>query len=248
MIIDCVLSACNLKQEYMDCIQFFIMAWKKLFPEVKILIILIANKIPECLEQFTEHFILFDPIENISTAFISQYIRILYPCLLNFDNGVIITDIDMVPMNRSFYIDNIKDIDNNKFIYYLKTSNNNQIVICNNIAIPKIWKDIMNIHSIDDIKNRLIKEYPGDKYNDKYKRVHGWCRDQTDLYKYVIEWNLKTNNLIELGKVHRRIDRINFKITPETLEKIKKKEYDDFHIFRPPSRYLKINRQIINLL
>ena len=40
------------------------------------------------------------PIENISTSFISQYIRILYPAILNYKSGILITDIDMLPMNR----------------------------------------------------------------------------------------------------------------------------------------------------
>ena len=51
-----------------------------------------------------------------STSFISQYIRLLYPAILNSEGGVLITDMDMLPMNSDYYIKSIEDINNDKFI------------------------------------------------------------------------------------------------------------------------------------
>ena len=51
--------------------------------------------------------IIFEPIKNILTSFTSQFIRLLYPCILNYKNGVLITDMDMLPMNNTYYTENI---------------------------------------------------------------------------------------------------------------------------------------------
>ena len=93
-------------------------AWKKLIPEVKIVIVLIAESIPENLSKYSEYIKLFLPIKNVSTSFISQYIRILYPCILNSNEGILITDMDILPLNSRYYINSIQNIPNNKFVYY----------------------------------------------------------------------------------------------------------------------------------
>ena len=61
---------------------------------------------------------MFPSVENVSTAFVSQYIRIMYPCILNSTGGVMITDMDMLPLNSQYYTKPIESFDNDKFIYY----------------------------------------------------------------------------------------------------------------------------------
>ena len=78
MKIDYVLAASDLNPLYLDFIPAFISIWKLLFPEVTPIVILIADELPEHLKPLSAHIRLFKPIENVSTAFISQYIRILY--------------------------------------------------------------------------------------------------------------------------------------------------------------------------
>ena len=68
------------------------------------------NYIPEKFLEYKDNIILFNTIPNVSTSFISQYIRILYPCILNYENGIMITDIDMLPMNRTYYTEHVERI------------------------------------------------------------------------------------------------------------------------------------------
>ena len=118
MKLDCILTACNTNELYIDFIPIFIKSWTKLYPNVDIKIVLINDIIPTKFEEFKTNIILFNPIPTISTGFISQYIRLLYPCILNqYENGIMITDMDMIPMNKTYYTKNIENIDNNKFIY-----------------------------------------------------------------------------------------------------------------------------------
>ena len=244
MILDCVVTACNNNELYMDFIPIFIKSWNKLYPNIDVKIILINDKIPIQFEEYKNNIILFEPIPNISTAFISQYIRLLYPCILNYKNGVLITDIDMIPMNNTYYTKNIENINNDKFIYYRNVLfDEKQIAMCYNVALPKTWKDIFNIHSSDDIIKRLI---------DINNNNPNWATDQIDLYKYIMKWKTKTNNFIYLHDNNtgfNRLNRNNFSLNDNNIiHQIKKHYYSDYHMYRPYKDFKDINDTILSLL
>ena len=253
MILDCVLTAVNEKPLYLDFVPIFIKTWNKLYPNVDVKIILIANKIPDKLLLYKNNLILFKPIKNVLTSFTAQFIRLLYPCILNYNNGVLITDIDMLPMNNSYYTKNIIDYANNKFIYYRDKVclNNKQIVICYNVATPEIWKDIFKINHLNDIimyiknvnDNNIIKEGSGKT---------GWFIDQITLYDKVTKWHKKTNNFVQLNykqSNYKRLNRNRFNISDIKLrQNITEGKFSDYHCYRPMSKYYKLNWDIYNLL
>jgi len=243
MKLDCILTAVNENKLYLDFVPIFIKTWNKLYPNVDVKIILIAKKIPDEYLCYKDNIILFEPIENVLTDFTSQFIRLLYPCILNYENGVMITDMDMLPMNRSYYTENIKSFDNSKFIYLRENIcfEYNQLAMCYNVAVPKIWKEIFEITSVEDIRNRI----------ETIGRHVEWCTDQVVLYKKVMEWNNKTNNLIclkENSTGFKRLDRNTFGLNNIIKENISKGVYSDYHCYRPMSEFSKINYEIYNLL
>lgn len=249
MILDCVITACNENPLYCDFIPIFINSWVKLYPTVDVKIILISDIIPARFLKYKKHIIHFKPLENVSTAFTSQYIRLLYPCILNYRNGVLITDMDMLPMNDTYYTENIKEYENNKFVYYRHIFyDNKEISMCYNTATPQVWKDIFNIHTENDIIDRLINKYNNITYVDGHG-MNGWSTDQLDLFTYVMEWNNKTNNLIVLhdnNTGYRRLDRgSNYNIEQH---KIKNGYYSDYHCFRPYTQHKEINDKIVDCL
>jgi hypothetical protein len=243
MKIDCVLTATNLNETYCEFIPIFIKTWKKLIPTVDVKIVLIADDIPLEYKEYNDNIILFKPIDNISTAFISQYIRLLYPALLQYNNGVIISDMDMLPLNSKYYINNVNNIDNDKFIYYRNVLlNDEEIAMCYNIATPKIWATIFNINNENDIINKL-RMINSEGIN--------WSTDQKHLFKYVMEWNKLTNNLVILKDQDtgfRRLDRGRFILNEQLSELIKIGYFSDYHALRPHNKYKDINEYISNLL
>lgn len=253
MKLDCVLTAVNENQLYLDFVPIFIKTWKKLYPSVDIQIILISTEIPYNLKIYSKHIILFKPIENISTAFISQYIRLLYPCLLNYKNGIMITDIDMLPMNKHYYIRNIENIENDKFIYLRNVCIDdwNQIAMCYNVALNKTWGDIFKISNVGDIKKRLLDVYKNINYINGHGNS-GWCSDQIDLYKYVFKWDKLTKKFIRLDDKttgFSRLDRKKFSLDDPVIRKnISEGLYSDYHCYRPMKKYSKLNYEIYNLL
>tara|TARA_B100000886_G_scaffold339921_1_gene306968 strand:+ start:6 stop:1820 length:1815 start_codon:yes stop_codon:yes gene_type:complete len=247
MKLDCVLTASNENKLYLDFIPIFIKTWNKLYPDVDVKIILVAKNIPDNLLCHKENIILFKPIENILTSFTAQFIRLLYPCLLNYENGVLITDMDMLPMNRTYYTESIKSYGSDKFIYYRGNvcSKNNEIAMCYNVATPRIWNDIFRISTIEDIKEKLKFIF-----NDTKGRKSMWSIDQKFLYDKVIKWNKKTNNFIRNKEDNfKRLNRKRFDINDQKIRKnITDGKYSDYHCYRPMSKYSEINYEIYNLL
>ena len=250
--LNCVLTAVNDNKLYLDFIPIFVKTWNKLYPETDVKIVLIAKNIPKEFEEYSRNIILFEPIENISTSFISQYIRILYPAILNYSNGILITDIDMLPMNREYFSKHIKNIPINKFVYMRdELITKRQFYICYNIATNKVWKQIFKINSIDDIKDRIKKVYNKINYIDGVYN-HAWNTDQFELFKYVTFWNRYTRNLVILEDnktKYNKIDRGHCDITNETIvNNIKNGKYTDYHCLRPFKKYEEINNKIFELL
>lgn len=251
MKLDCVLTSVNENPLYINFVPFFIKTWNKLYPNVDIKIILIANEIPLNIKEFEKFIILFKPIKNISTSFISQYIRLLYPCLLEYKNGVMITDIDMIPMNRKYYTDNINQFDNDKFIYYRENIcfSQKQIAMCYNVATPAIWKQVFDINSLNDIINRLKIRFESINYIDGSKGKC-WFTDQLDLYEYIMKWNNKYQNLICLKENYTKFKRLeNFSIDDDNIRNnITNGIYTDYHCYRPMDKFSELNYTIFNLL
>ena len=253
MKLDCVFTAVNENKLYLDFIPIFIKTWNKLYPDVDVKIVLIAKDIPEDLILYKNNIILFNPIEDVLTSFTSQFIRLLYPCILDYKNGVLITDMDMLPMNSTYYTKNIVEFDNNKFIYYRDNVcfEYKQIAMCYNVATPKIWKDIFKVNSIDDIANVIKDTFIKNTIKEGHGNT-GWSIDQITLYNKIMEWNKKTNNFIRLKEKQtqfKRLDRNTFDIANVNIrENITSGKYTDYHCYRPMSKYSKINWELFNLL
>ena len=253
MKLDCVFTAVNENKLYLDFIPIFIKTWNKLYPDVDVKIVLIAKDIPEDLILYKNNIILFNPIEDVLTSFTSQFIRLLYPCILDYKNGVLITDMDILPMNSTYYTKNIVEFDNNKFIYYRDNVcfEYKQIAMCYNVATPKIWKDIFKVNSIDDIANVIKETFIKNTIKEGHGNT-GWCIDQITLYNKIMEWNKKTNNFIRLKEkqtLFKRLNRNTFDLSNVNIrENITSGKYTDYHCYRPMSKYSKINWELFNLL
>lgn len=252
MKLDCVLTAVNENPLYLDFVPIFIKTWNKLYPDVDVKIVMIMEHIPENLKCYEKHLILFKPIENVLTSYTSQIVRLFYPCLMNYENGVMITDMDILPMNRTYYTEPIKNIQNDMFVYYRENVcfEYNQLAMCYNIAVPSVWKNIFGINTIDDIRNTIktISE------NTTIKEGHGnigWCTDQLVLFDKVMKWNKISGNLICLKESFTNFHRLDrgFNLNDKEIQyKIKNGFYSDYHCYRPMSKYEKINYEIYDLL
>lgn len=254
MKLQCVLTATTADPLYMDFVPLFVEAWKKLYPTVETKIILVHDRIPLELEKYKEHLILFRPLPRVSNAFVSQYIRLLYPALLTqYDHGVLITDIDMLPMSSTYYTKSIESVADNAFVYYRDgCTAANQFAMCYNVAAPKTWMEIFRIYGLQQVEERLDDLF---HLMDHYEVAgKGWFTDQKDLFASVMKWHMTTGRFVALndaGTGFQRLCRASFPWCVD-LEQFKKQigsgAYSDYHCLRPYHDYKDMNDIILTNL
>ena len=250
--LECVLGAVNTNPKYLHFIPLFLKSWKKFYPETDVKIILIADKIPEEYQKYSQNIILYQsPNPKISTAFISQFIRLLYPGLLPYKNGVMITDIDNIPLNNKFFKDNLSGLNTSQWVNLRDWTDENQICMMWQIATPKLWREVFQVENIKEI-DRIIEEV-----NSKIEYTDGatdknWFTDQFYLYDKVMAWNQKTNKYIYLKDKDtgfNRLDRLYLKEIDDKLRKeLENGKYSDYHALRPPQKYEKINNELVDFV
>ena len=157
-------------------------------------------------------------------------------------------------MNRTYYTKNIEAFNDDTFVYLRNVClEGREIAMCYNVATNKTWREIFNIHSLDDISLRLKTVYTN--LNGGYAcHGQGWGTDQIHLYKAVMEWHDKTNNFICLSDYNTgfsrldRCDSFSVNISDHLQRLIQAGAYSDYHCLRPYSKYSISNENIYNIL
>ena len=250
MKIDIVLTSSDTSDHYLRLYPHIHKIWKEKFG-LECKLILIANKIPDFLSKYNSSIILFPPIPGVHTAFIAQVIRILYPCLCN--KVVLVTDVDIFPISKSYFIDSIASISNDKFVSYRSDCLNRKMIsICFNVAHSDIWKGIFEINTIDEITNTIKTWYNTlSLYNGK-KNCEGWFTDQQKLYEYVMKWNkgivLLSDNNLKFNRLDKRQRSYIISNINKVKYDIKNGMYTDFHCIKPYSRYKGLITDLTNVI
>lgn len=244
-----IVTATDTNPLYMDFIPNFIKAWSLLVPEADIVIVLVAISIPEQLKAYSKHIVLFPPIVGIHTAFQAQCIRLLYPRQVTRDEGVLITDMDMLPMNRRYYVNSIETIPDDHFIVYRDVCLPEEISMCYNIASPSTWTSMFSTKSI---QNLLQEWHTGTGY-DGIHGGKGWGTDQYILVTMFNAWdgpktilNDTVTQFSRLDRIHEWLFQNHNKSTLRSL--IRSDVYADYHCLRPYNQHKKVNDFIVACL
>ena len=135
----CLVSS-DLNPLYLDFFPTGLRAWTEILG-IKVVLVLIADEIPINLQTFKDDIILFPPIAGVHSAFQAQCARLLIPQLtpVAADEAIIISDIDMVPMNNRYYTRSIRNVSNDKLVVYRSNvlRENREIAICYNADYRK---------------------------------------------------------------------------------------------------------------
>jgi hypothetical protein len=237
MKLSCVLVSCNENTKYLDFWPVVKLAWWNLL-NVPCIMIYVGNSLPLDL-QSDSAVIFFKSIQGWPTATQAQCMRLLYPALLKCDGAVMISDMDIIPLQTDFFIKGFDQFNQNQFVSLRGIDEyEKQIYMCYVGATPKTWGEMFNISSESDIRNRLIEWsqlYPADgNHGGK-----GWCSDQLELYKRVKSWQETTPERVGLVPWTAQIPRLcrsnpmEWFYWNEVLEqKLKNREFVDFHM--PP--------------
>jgi hypothetical protein len=222
-----VLGSVNNNLNYYCFIPKQIKFWKKY--NINFIAVFVGNKIPNELEPYANNILLWNKNLDIHGAFVGQNIRLYVPAILDLpdDELVMITDMDMLPLNNKYYTDGLEDFKHEDFIYYREIDEpNKEIFMCYNAAHPKTWRKIFNINNISDIENKIYESY-----TSNYTGIPGkdaWATDQKILYKHAI-------NYPHLKILKRPIKRLETNYIATMLmyrKQINFKDFDDVHFHR----------------
>jgi len=227
--IDRVIISTDMNSMYKDFWPVVAEAWKKIVG-IKPTLAFIAPK-DAYIDESIGDVIRFEPIPGISTALQAQVIRLLLP--LYFEDEVcLISDMDMLPLSKSFFIDNVVDAPDDSFVVYRSAAilRWNQYPMCYNAAKGKTYKEIFGLTGIDDITNcikRLAQEFG-----------HVWSTDQMALFQYLKRWPDFKTRCILLGHTVEVPDKtISRAQWHYDVQKLKRGGYIDAHMLRPYSKY-----------
>lgn len=247
MKVGTILVATDTNPLYCDFIPNFVAAWKSLVPEADICIIMVADAIPEAFRSYSDYIKLFPPIPGMHTAFQAQCIRLLYPRQITRDEGVLITDMDMIPMRRAYYVDTVASCPDDAFVVYRDVCLPGEISMCYNVAHPSTWTGVFGDELSADI---LARWYAPTNYDGRHGGV-GWGTDQVILVNKFNEWNGTKVILNDVITSYNRLDRIHpwvFQNRAELKRHIQAGSYSDYHCMRPYSQNKEINDFVVKCL
>lgn len=234
MKIKYAITSCNDNKDYYEFWPLLSKVWKQ-FLKIEPILIYIGENLPEELENNKYgQIIKFKPINNLSTATQSQFIRLWYATQFP-DDICCTTDIDMFPLSWWYFKDQIRNIDDDKYVF-LSEKETTGYNICYNIASGKNFSQILDLQ--DDFESTIINYYNlavGRKENT-------WFLDESYLTEKLNRY--KGDKFIKLTRPqYGRINRTNFNYNPAYLSL---GMYYDYHSARPYSIHKKQIDALIN--
>jgi len=225
MKLSTVIASVNNNPEYYMFIPKQILFWNKF--KINFIAIFVGEKIPDELLSYSNNIILWNKNLNLNTTYVAQNLRMYYTSLIKLPDNemVMITDIDMLPMNNKYYTEGLDFFSKNDFIYY-RNIDGNQIYMCYNASHPDNWSKIFNIYSEKDIEEKIIESY-----NSSYNGIPGsigWFIDQEIMYKKLINYE-------HLKVLNRPIKRLELDMYYNHLNNNDKNfisDHDDCHFHR----------------
>jgi hypothetical protein len=234
MRLDCVLVACNDNPHYLSFWPLVKKAWWDI-AELPCVLVYVGETLPPELasDPAVKH---FKPIPGWPTATQAQCIRLLYPALLKCEGAVMVSDMDMIPMQKDWFVDRFAMFQPTQFVSLRGIDEGEkQIYMCYVGAIPTVWGDLFQIGSEADIRQQLADWSIQYTANGRHGGT-GWCTDQLELYRRVKALPKERIGLIPWTPTISRLDRGRpydwLHWDEETQKRIRKEPYVDFHM--PP--------------
>jgi hypothetical protein len=182
---------------------------------------------------------LFQPIDDMPTATQAQMIRLLYPAIMDCSGAVVISDMDLMPLNKDFFHKGFSYANKDQFVSLKAPMEDcKQVCMAYVGATPSTWSDFMKIKSIHDVRKRL-EEWSEVYIANGLHGGRGWCSDQLELYKRVKSWEEICPNRLDISKWEWDYPRLDKMMPYEWIEinsyletRILHFHYIDFHM--PP--------------
>lgn len=233
--LDRVILATDTHENYIQFWPIVAKVWKEVVGVTPTLALIADESV--AIDETCGDVIRFDPIPGVPTSLQAQAIRLLLPAYFPAD-GCIISDIDMIPLQKSYFVDSIEYIPDDRFIIYRDGAYEwmayPRYPMCYVAAKGSVFKELFDIQALGDIP-KIIQQW--------HKKSLGWNTDELMLYAYVSTWGAKTKRVIKLGHgTFGRVDRLDWQFD---CKKVRSHAYIDAHMPRPYEKFKKSIDQLI---
>lgn len=264
MKLDRIIVSSNENADYLEFSKIIGPAWKKLLPDVKVTLLCVTDKNKEEFSNiisFYDDVIFLPNIDNIPSGNQAMASRMLMAATDTYkDEFIMLSDIDMLPLNRDFFIDSIDAISDDKFIALGGNAYNNSIKfpICYMIANQKTFAEILNpinlnykdlVERMKSVKGSFVnhditKPYPINSIGPRFD-------DESLFSEFYLNWggrNTRTviiNRAWNNGMAIERVDRISWNIN---MDRLNGNFLYDAHLPRPLSANIEKIQPLLTFL
>tara|TARA_R100001015_G_scaffold19003_2_gene14086 strand:- start:16269 stop:17042 length:774 start_codon:yes stop_codon:yes gene_type:complete len=248
MQIDRVILGCDTHPEYLPFWNLSSKAWREIIGITPTLV-LIAEEIPDYLDQTYGEIHLLKPIEGIPTARQAQIVRFFYPS--QFPDEVCLTsDIDMFPLSSTYFNGLIKNVPDDHLAVYSSDStlpgmkNHPSFAVGYNAAKGRVFEEIVK-GSMDNWEEKIT---------EWVSEGHQWFTDEIMFFKSWDSWSKKNEKTSFFKRGYNkhpdplyinRIDRGNNCNYQKNL--LERGYYYDFHMPRPYKKYENKIHEIVEI-
>lgn len=161
----------------------------------------------------------------------------------------IISDIDMIPMSKYYFIEQLKDIEEEKYVHLV--GYHRPIPSCYHLAKGKLFKKILELpEKFEDCLDMITKSNIGMTYNVPFsnKLEKQWGSDEEYATKKIENYmkeNSKQFVMINRAPRTNRLDRANWRYSKEEILNHK---FYDCHSIRPYFNFKTEIDKVINIL
>ncbi len=250
MKLGAVLVSSDANPLYIDFFPLVHEVWARLVG-LRCVLALVADDVPPALAGLREDIIRFPPIAGVSDGLQAQCIRLLAPQLIGGPGAVLVSDIDMLPMNRHYYLDSVAQVPDTSFVVYRSNAlalHPDQIAMCYNAAAPATWARLTG-HRVGTTAEAqdAVKQWVAGVGYDGTPEHPGWATDQVLLRRFVDSaGDLEVVKLTDRQTGFRRLDRSDMQGRPNALQMTlaRRHEYSDYHMLRPMAVHGGTNHEI----
>ena len=123
--------------KYLDFWPVVKKSWERL--EVEPILYIISEKKNKRINEKSFY------IPGVNPVFVSQTFRLLAPTL--YKNDIcIISDMDMIPLSKEYFVNQLKNFEDDKFVIFRSgATSENMLPICWNVAQGSTWSNIFNV-------------------------------------------------------------------------------------------------------
>ena len=269
-LIDCItmlnvrilaLTAVNLEEKYLSCVPHFIDYWltmQSIRSDVSFepKVIVVADQLPDHLSHYSKWCELYINSNEVSSIFVSQFIRLLKPSLQPSD-FVVTTDVDMLPLNPKIFLRALDEIDQGAQVVICRdVLATGQYPICYTMASPTNWGRVTGVSNNALLEKKLHEAFRETLGIGHYRGIHGgvgWFVDQETLFNDVIAFEQsggRVKRMADGDTGHRRLDRlwhpfpINWLLLPLVLFGF----FTDYHVHHPVRKNQRFVRAVFRVL